>query len=180
MNYAGLHIEEMQAKDVIMSYKGAPSQDLLNSILTIAEVKLSVIEQKAKIKKKVYHILVEALQNIYHHFDEEVFNVSLEAGAIVFILARKDDGYVIVTGNHVPSDEVITLKGHIDRINKMDREEIRKFYRQQLHGGELSEKGGAGLGILDIARRSGQRLDYDFKDSDNGSSFFSLKVKISA
>ena len=174
------YYKQMLPDDIIMSYKGAPSEELLNSILSIADIKLASIEQQGKLKKKVYHILIEVIQNIHHHYDLDDREAADDGGSIIFILARVAGGYLILTGNYVPSSNVGTLKKHLEVINNLSADELKEHYRRQLNQGNFSEKGGAGLGILDIARRSGERLDYEFKDMRNGNSFFSLKVKVSA
>jgi hypothetical protein len=171
----------MLPDDIIVSYKGVPSQSLFDSLLSIADDKLSVIETQGKLKKKVYHILIEVLQNVYHHLNVEALAQIDDTDSIIFVLARDEQGaYVITTGNYIPSQDVPKLKGHIDTVNNASKDEVKQLYRDQLHGGEVSDKGGAGLGIIDIARRSGEKLDYSFEDCQNGSSFFSLKVKVSA
>ncbi|TAF32773.1 MAG: hypothetical protein EAZ57_07530 [Cytophagales bacterium] len=168
----------MQPDDIIVSYKGAPSSGFLDDLLSVADDKLSVLESQSKLRKKVYHILVEVLQNIHHHYDN---TLAQSEAPIICVLTRHTDGtYYIHTGNFVRSEDVSTLKSQIDTVNSLNPEQIKDLYRKTLDNGEMSAKGGAGLGIIDIARRSGQPLDYEFQDYDNGSSFFNLKVKISA
>jgi hypothetical protein len=72
------------------------------------------------------------------------------------------------------------LKSKIDFINAMNGDELKAEYRKTLYKGDMSDKGGAGLGIIDIARRSGEKINYNFKQVDEYYSFFSLEVKISA
>ena len=42
----------------------------------------------------------------------------------------------------------------------------------------MSDKGGGGLGMIDIARKSGQKLDFDFQQVDEEFSFYSLNINI--
>ena len=42
----------------------------------------------------------------------------------------------------------------------------------------MSAKGGGGLGMIDISRKSGQKLDYNFMSVDESCSFFTLNIKI--
>ena len=44
--------------------------------------------------------------------------------------------------------------------------------------GKLSKKGGGGLGLIDIAKKSRNKLGYSFKEIDEDYSFFTLIVKI--
>ncbi len=94
------------------------------------------------------------------------------------MIGKQNDGYTIVTGNFVPRKDVDGLKKRIDEINAMSKEELKAYYKKVLNNGELSDKGGGGLGIIDIARKSGERLDYEFLPLDKVSSFFSLNIKI--
>jgi len=175
------YYKELLPEDIIMSYKGAPSEDLLNSLLSIAESKLMLLTAHSKLRKKLYHILIEAIQNIHHHFDHDEHVNPDDGGAIIFVLSRdqkREDSYIVIIGNYIINEDIPWLKSHLERINQMDKSQLREFYRNQLHQGELSEKGGAGLGMIDIARRSGNPLDFSFRDCHNGSSFFSLRVRI--
>ena len=58
------------------------------------------------------------------------------------------------------------------------KEELKDYYKQVLNNGEMSLKGGGGLGMIDIARKTGQKLHYNFQNIDNKVSFFSLNIKI--
>jgi hypothetical protein len=42
----------------------------------------------------------------------------------------------------------------------------------------MSLKGGGGLGMIDIARKTGEKLEYDFLEIDNKVSFFTLIIKV--
>ncbi len=174
------YYQKMQSNSIIMSYKGAASNDLLTSILAIAQTNLAEIENKSVIKKRVFTILVEILQNIYHHFEEIEADDLHEDDSIIFILSRIDDHYVIITGNYVAKGDIDALKGRIDEVNSMNAEQLKEKYREKLNTGTVSAKGGAGLGIIDIARKSGSKLEYSFREYSSKYSFFSLTVKISA
>ena len=62
--------DKMEESNILLSFKGEITSDLLTSILQIMESKLENFAEKSKTKKKVYHVLVECLQNLYHHVDE--------------------------------------------------------------------------------------------------------------
>lgn len=62
---------------------------------------------------------------------------------------------------------------------KLGKEVIRKEYQEQLVNGKLSEVGGAGLGFIDIARKSGKQMEYCFSPKDDERLFFTFNVKVS-
>lgn len=163
----------------MLSFKGEVTSDLLTSILQIMESKMEVLDESPKIKKKVYNILVECLQNLYHHIDEDDTLTAANEKSALFMIRKSDEGdYSIMTGNYIANENVNHLKGRLDKINSMDKEELKDYYKEVLNNGEMSAKGGGGLGMIDIARKSGKKLDYSFSNIDNNFSFFSLIVNI--
>ena len=173
---------QMERNKIMLSFKGDITSELLTSILQIMESKLDNMREEPKIKKKVYNVLVECLQNLYHHLDvspeggEEENKVAKSA---IFMIGKYNNEYNIITGNYILTKNVDTLKDKLDKVNGMDKEQLKEYYKQILSEGEFSAKGGGGLGMIDIARKSGQKLNYNFKPIDNTYSFFSLNIKIS-
>ncbi|MCS7005222.1 MAG: SiaB family protein kinase [Cytophagales bacterium] len=176
------HYRSLQSKNIVLAYKGSASNELLDTILSIVDNKIKYLEPHAKLRRKVYTIVVELLQNIYHHLDIKTLQEYIleDLDAILFLLLKTDEGYEIIIGNYIAQKDTIALKSRLESICRMSLEEIKNTYREALNNGEFSAKGGAGLGFLDIARRSGKQLEYQFeKVPDRDFSFFTLKVKIS-
>lgn len=76
------------------------------------------------------------------------------------------------------NDKTEGLKAKLDQINKLNPEEIRDKYKELMTQMEFSDKGGAGLGLLDIARKSANKFEYDFRKLGDKKSYFTLKVSI--
>jgi len=169
--------ERMEEHNVMLSFKGEITSELLSSILQIMESKLDIIEEVPKVKKKVFNVLVECLQNLYHHNDETRRLIGDHSTAI-FMIANHSGFYNILTGNYILSQNVSKLKDLIDKVNQLNREELKAYYKEILNNGEMSSKGGGGLGMIDIARKSGQKLEYSFMSLKGDMSFFTLKVKV--
>lgn len=165
--------KKVSPKKFLISYKGVYSQNLLEDILAESEVKLSSMEEGIRLRRRVHSILVEILQNIHHHSKDK------NDKSIIFILSKEKDNYSIITGNYIAHDEVKKLQNHLDKINSLNKANLKKLYLDKLYNGTMSKKGGAGLGMLDIARRSGHKLTYEFHKSSSQSYFFCLRVKIS-
>ncbi len=169
---------KMEEGNIMLSFKGVVTSDLLTSILQIMETKMETLDEPPKIKKKVYNILVECLQNLYHHIDEDDKRTKLDEKSALFMIRKIDGEYSIMTGNYMSLDNVDLMRGRLDRINEMDQEELKVYYKEVLNNGQMSAKGGGGLGMIDIARKSGKKLEYKFDEVDNEYSFFSLNVKV--
>ena len=173
--------DKMERNKIMLSFKGVITSELLSSILSIMEAKLENLDEAPRIKKKVFNVLVECLQNLYHHIDDNHETNDVVPGlnrSAIFMISRNLDSYSILTGNFINQEHVDSLKQRIDSINNMTRDELKAYYKSVLSNGEMSAKGGGGLGMIDIAKKSGQKLEYSFMPVDDVNSFFSLNVKI--
>ena len=169
--------DSMDDNNVVLSFKGSLTTELLDSILVVVEQKLDQFQESVKIKKKVFNVLIECMQNLYHHSDERKALNEAES-SVILMIAKKDIGYSVVTGNYILQTDVLKLQTRIDEINDMSREEKKAYYKSILNNGKYSSKGGGGLGIIDIARRSNEKLEYGFVSIDEQNAFFSLNVSI--
>lgn len=172
--------ERMQDNNIMLSFKGEVSFDLVRSVLDILEGRLEKIEDNPKVKKKVFNILVECLQNLGHHVEASGPNIDEEHDNTALLMIWTEQGaYRVATGNYIKTENVEGLKDWLDQINSLDdRQELRKLHKEILNNNIISKKGGAGLGFIDIARKSGQKLDYSFKVVDEQYSFFSFQISI--
>lgn len=155
------------------------TSELLTTILQIMESKMEHLDEKPKVKKKVFNILVECLQNLYHHIDQDdVIHRPMEEKSALLMIAKSSEYYQITTGNYMKAEEVTDLRNKLDLVNGMEKDELKAYYKKVLNEGRMSEKGTAGLGMIDIARKSGQPLGYSFMPINDKTTFFSLAVKI--
>ena len=74
------------------------------------------------------------------------------------MLGKKDHSYYIMTANKVHIEDVDNLVFAINQVNDATKEELKEMYKIQLKEGSISERGGAGLGLIDIARKTGNKL----------------------
>lgn len=177
---------KMQQDNIMLSFKGEITSDLLTSILHITETKLDRIQEEPKIKKKVFNVLVECLQNLYHHIDEmksldQAFfeDIIGESKAAILMIGKDGSNYCILTGNYILTEKVEAFRKKLEKINSLSKEELKLMYQDILSNEGFSQKGGGGLGMIDIVRKSGQKLDFSFQTINDNFSFFSLRIKIS-
>ena len=173
--------ENMTEQKIISAYHGEFNQDVINMLLKQAKWDLNNRKVEIRTLKKTYGILVECLENILKHTSIIHRNNAAKGvseGIVIFGL--NGNQYMVTVGNLVKTDEIKSLKEKIDFVNGLSREELRNEYGNILRHGTLSEKGGAGLGIIDIALKSGKKLGHIFKSYNNDYSFFALQVTIDA
>lgn len=171
----------MEDENVILSFKGIVTAELLTSVLHIMEAKMDSMHETPRIRKKVFNVLVECLQNLYHHVENSPTPVSrelLERKSALVLIVKEDDHFIVKTGNYIDVDKAEELKDRLEVINSMDKDGLKEYYQNSLNNSMVSDKGTAGLGMIDIARKSGNKLDFEFLKINNETSFFCLNVKI--
>lgn len=104
------------------------------------------------------------------NIDERVISLSFEID---------ENAYVLTTSNYLKPEDEILLKEKIDKVNKMDASEIKIYYRDVLKNEQFSDKGGAGLGFIDMKKRSGNNLEYFIEKEDQNIKKYTLIVKVS-
>lgn len=164
----------------IIYYKGNIDPELISEVLDEVEKKLIITKEQLKLRKKVINVLVESLQNLYHHADKvpEDFEDQTSDKFGVFTIIRVENGFKIITGNFILKDNISRLEEKINKINRSSHDEITELYKFILNHQRISAKGGGGLGLVDISRKTGNKLVFDFKDYNDKYSFFYLNILV--
>ena len=177
MNYIyDLH-HTMMSQKLILVYQGDFTQESTKSILAMAERNLDSSGEESSIKRKVFNVMVEALQNIVKHSDELV-DGEIRSHAAIFLIGKEANRYCIMSGNPIRKANVPILKGKLDQINGLDKDGLKDLYKEIIKNTTISEKGGAGLGFVDMARKSGEKLEFDFPEMSPEYCFFCLRVNV--
>jgi len=170
----------MMSQKLILVYDGDFTQETTKSILAMAERNLDSSGEDSGIKRKVFNVMVEALQNIVKHGSEQGTQAgSLVSTGAIFMISRNDKGYCVLTGNPIPKGDVARLTSNLNDLNSKNKDGLKEMYKEIIKNTQISEKGGAGLGFVDMARKSGEKLEFTFCEMDAEYDFFCLKVNIS-
>lgn len=169
--------KEFQKNKIILFYEGAFTQDLIKSVLKFAESKMEHMSAQTIVKKRVFNVMIECLQNICKHSDKD--NSVIFDDRSMFLIANNNNQYIITTGNPVKKEKVTGITESLKKINELDQAMMKELFKSLLKdGGKDLDKGINGLGLLDIARKTGSKFNFIFKELDNNFSFFILQVKI--
>lgn len=166
---------EMMNNGISLVYLGEFNHEITKMFTSMAEDEMDRKNEERSTKKKVYHVMVETLQNMNKHSD----GISEDQiGKGLFIIGRKEDTYYVLTSNRILNTRIPMLQNMIERINEATIPELKQMYMKQIKEGKLSDKGGAGLGLIDIARKTGEKYQYQFLPIDEKYCFFILKVEV--
>lgn len=100
------------------------------------------------VRKRLFNVLVEALENLHHHTQED------HRDSVWACLLRSPDAYHVLVGNPAPLTTATLLEHRLSVINEMDEDDLKQHYMLLLSNEGRTERGGAGLGLLTMARKS--------------------------
>lgn len=172
--------EQFIEDNFCLLYDGNFSDDVTDKVIGLSEYNFEHQDDFQRAKKKVSFLMAECFQNIIRHGGkiEENKTDNIDAG---FFLTRNIWGrYFIASGNLIKNENVAALTEQLDKINTMDKESLRALHVDVLANKGFSEKGGAGLGLIEIARKSGQKIDFVFDDYSDEYSLFYTQINLQA
>lgn len=174
------YYSRMNSGEVILAYKGSISSELITNVLEVIDAKLEDLIIRKSIKKKLYNVLVESLQNLYHHIDDlpDATNGKFDVHFGIFVITKEGEHYKVSTGNFIRNDKIKPLQERLERVKSMSKDELKNLYKQILNNQDFTKKGGVGLGLIDMAKRTGGQLDYQFREYNEDYSFFNLDIYV--
>ncbi|MBN1251119.1 MAG: SiaB family protein kinase [Bacteroidales bacterium] len=170
---------KMKKNNINLAYEGEITHQITKAFTSLTESNMIKEEDLNVVQKKVFHVMVECLQNISKHAENRNSIVTSKDGRGIFMVSKDESEYNVTTGNVINNDKIPKLREMLEGINQLDDEGLKKLYKQQMREGRLSERGGAGLGFIDIARKTGEKLIYSFLTINEKKSFFVLTSTIS-
>lgn len=167
--------EKSKEGEVLLVFKGEITSDIITQLIEKTENEVNKDSKFDSLRKTTFHVVVECLQNLFHH------GMPLEDGKPkfgVYIVYYFENSIKVITGNFIPVDKIQMLTDRINQINSMSKDELKALYKLILNNDEFSEKGGGGLGMIDVARKTGTKMEYEFFQVDEKVLFYVLKINI--
>lgn len=177
-----LHLELSIDNVVLFDFNGVMTQ---NSVVTIAKTVenklIKAVEDESRVRS-IFEIIVEMMQNILSYSADSINlgnNMFESRGSLFISFQTRDKHYNIHSGNYVYKQKQEGLKKNLDEVNAIALDEIKNVYKERRRERRRVHSRGAGLGFLDMVRKSKNRLEYSFKDTDEDDKvYFELYVKV--
>lgn len=170
-------IQQFTDDGILICFNGALSHSLIEELGNAAKTYLKERELKLGIMSDVFSVYIEQTQNVRNYINiRQLSNTKLDRG-IIKISSRNGD-YTVSSGNYILKSDVLVLKEKLDSLKVLDKKELRKRYKDQMRREVPEGAMGAGLGLIDMARKASYGLEYAFNSIDSDHDFFTLSVTI--
>lgn len=174
------HYKRMRESNIMLDFQGAISQDILVEMVELIKNKFSRAGGRSNIAKKIFPVFIEMAQNIAKYSAErsQSKETKTDVGAGIIVVIERTNNYTIISGNLVANHSIPRIVEHCRKINLMNNEELRLFYKKQIRSDRKKGEEGAGLGLIEIVRKSGNPVTCKVTPIDGLNSFLVLSVKI--
>ena len=121
--------DELTNNGIYIVYIGKFTQRITSMFSTMLEEELDKKSEDKKTRRRVYHAMIETMQNIQRHteqYSETIFSNGL------FMIGKKDNIYYIITLNKVSVENEKKIETAIEEVNSATKEELNSMYKNQL------------------------------------------------
>lgn len=158
----------------VLCYMGEFDDELTSILMDVSE---SCKSGKRSTQKKVTYLIAECFQNIVRHSDKKADTENISSLKEMFVIKDNVDYHQIVTSNIIHKKYQERLTQRLEDLSEMTKDQLKDKFIQTFSD-DRTERGGAGLGLIDIARKSGTSPVYNFIDCSPEYSNFFMEVNI--
>lgn len=158
-----------EKSEILLNFQGAITQNIVTELEEFSE--------GLKNKGLVRHILIEIAQNIEKYSSDMIQLKDKGEGVGNIVVIENNDVYIVRSGNLIEKKKEADFTERCDKINQMNAEELKQAYKKQSKI-EVQKGQSPGLGLIDMARKSGNKLNYELIPADEDNSILILSVTI--
>jgi len=174
LNYLTEFHNSFDKPGIMLAYDGVLSKDIVSAFLSRLREDIEDVEVPKREKKRFFSVVVECIQNLSKHGKVSESNDD----RFLILVERESNEFRVSTGNIIKNNKRNRITELINNVNDKNPEELQSLYVNGITNNRLSEEGEAKLGLIDIARKSSEKLRYQFNPIDDQSSFFIFQSQI--
>ena len=163
---------------ILLCFNGPISRSLIEEIGNALKNYLHADNAQPSAAMDVFSVYIEMTQNIRHYALSQSYGEQDSSATV--IVARDEEGrYLVQAGNLVQKADGESLLERVQQLALMDKAALKAAYKTQLRQPrDDSAASGAGLGLIDVARKSSQPLIAALSPINTAQVFFSLRAVI--
>ncbi|MZP29847.1 hypothetical protein GTO91_09020 [Heliobacterium undosum] len=172
--------QALSSENVLISFSGRFTQGIIEEL---GEAVKNYLENENRPKNDIFNIFaifIEQTQNIKNYITVKEGTPAHDrvANSGIVLIGKRNSGNYVSSGNLIENVDAPALARRIDRLTALDKAELKKLYKEEMKKDVSPGSLGAGLGLIDIARKSSAPLEYSIINIDERFSFFTLTAII--
>lgn len=179
MNYKLLQVQNtLRQNGIMICFSGRLSQGLIEEYGQAVKTYLETEDRPKNQIFNVFSIFIEQTQNIKNYCagkkGTDEFDRIVQSAIVT--IGKEENGYSISSGNLVANEDIPRLTAAVDLLTGLDKDGLKQLYKEKLREELPPGSSSAGLGLVDIARKSSMPLEYSVTAVEDSLSFFTLKA----
>ncbi len=171
--------EKFSNEGIIFCYSGYITEGTLMGLGEAIKKELILDETDSQTTRVIFGVFVEQVQNMIRYSSEtESREDDRDVRSGILTVGRGEKGFFVSCGNKINAKDVPRLEKALKTVQQMDRQELKKAWKDGLRSGPPEGSKGAGVGFIDIARKAKGGIAFDFNELDETNTFFTLKAFI--
>ncbi|MCA1961013.1 MAG: SiaB family protein kinase [Desulfomonile sp.] len=172
----------LEKEGIVFCFCGSASQSVVEGIGATLWQRMELQGTQMSIIGRVFPVFVEQMQNIVSHSADRIVSKDesgeeLRSGIVIVGYAYGH--FFVQCGNFIENADVELLESKLQDLRKMDRKELNALYREERRKAQdLGKTKGAGLGLIEMARKASEPLEFTITPVDEHRSFFSMSTII--
>lgn len=165
---------------VFLSYGGFLTQSLVSGMVEALELEAESHGLKMNVSNNIMTIFIELAQNMMNYSKKLTNNKSCfdSKGMVVVGFDKESNDYYLYSRNLVTQADKNKIQPKIEQVLSLDKQELRDLYRKLRRSGQHKHQKGAGIGFVEIARRSDD-MQYSFVPAKvDDMYYFSYRIDI--
>lgn len=169
----------LNENNIIFAFTGAITYNMLSTLSSAVKEDLQK-EEGSKAYFNVYSVLVEQFQNIMNYSSKRkaIATTNVGIGTCLIKQDPQTNALIVCSGNEIKTTHITRVITKLEKINSLDAVELKAYYKEVRKSGVDSHDTGAGLGFLEMAKKSSAQLKYTITPIDENNSYFELDVAI--
>jgi len=163
---------------VFLSYGGYLSQFLISGMTEALEKETEAHEISMSVSNNLFTIFIELSQNMMNYsktLDDS--NILIKPQGLIIVSKDNQFNYFIHSQNIISLEDKKRVEPKLLEIQSLDKDGIKKRYRELRKSGQNTHGKGGGIGFYEIAKKC-ESIEYNFTKINEDRFYFHIKTTI--
>lgn len=166
---------ELRQQRIVLAFLGVFSQEIMVECRKIITDRQQIDQNVLLVLTSVF---VELTENILRYSSERETREGVARGVGIVVVQETEVSFTVISGNEAEREQGEQMLAHCKHLNSLNKEELRQLYRERRREARRDDAKGAGLGLIEIARRAAGPICCYYTAHDEARGFISLEITI--
>ncbi len=163
---------------IFLSFGGFLSQTLITGMTEALEKEAEENNVGMGVSSNVFTIFIELAQNMMNYSKNKDMNCRvISPGGLIVVSKDTEGNYFIDSQNIVSIEDKEKIEPKLAEIVTLDKDGIKKRYKELRRSGKNTHKIGGGIGFYEIAKRC-DKVEYTFESINEDKFYFHIKTEV--